>query len=263
MLPRRLHAGPSARHGKAVRAVEALRSQRSTRAINPCAHRHGSWACRASGAGQSSLTACRHQALAAVSPPSGASQNAWVYICPGAGQNPTASYHTDSRVLAYHDCYAAALQDLVLDMSGNRSVHGGRTRFLKEGDTFGVIPFFTGSEQMEASRERSTNPSVSVPAAGVSSAGIIPSYSVPEQMEASRGCQFVCVASEAGVPAVGILSFSFLLLVAAGQSFILRLQQGMANQADNLAANCVFQDGRPCRKLCRKHACPCCRQLRA
>jgi hypothetical protein len=30
----------------------------------------------------SSLTACRHQALAAVSPPSGASQNAWVYICP-------------------------------------------------------------------------------------------------------------------------------------------------------------------------------------
>jgi hypothetical protein len=31
---------------------------------------------------QSSLTACRHQALAAVSPPSGASQNAWVCICP-------------------------------------------------------------------------------------------------------------------------------------------------------------------------------------
>ncbi len=31
---------------------------------------------------QSSLTACRHQTLAAVSPPSGASQKAWVYICP-------------------------------------------------------------------------------------------------------------------------------------------------------------------------------------
>ena len=50
-------------------------------------------------------------------------------------------------------CFACCLpmQDLVLDMTGNRSVHGGRTRFLKEGDTFGFIPFFVGSEQMEAS----------------------------------------------------------------------------------------------------------------
>jgi hypothetical protein len=30
----------------------------------------------------SSLTACRHQTLAAVSPPCGASQIAWAYICP-------------------------------------------------------------------------------------------------------------------------------------------------------------------------------------
>jgi hypothetical protein len=36
-----------------------------------------------------SLTACRHQALAAVSPPNGASQNAWVYICP---QTTTSMY---------------------------------------------------------------------------------------------------------------------------------------------------------------------------
>jgi hypothetical protein len=37
-----------------------------------------------------SLTACHHQALAAVSPPSGASQNAWVYICP---QTTKSMYH--------------------------------------------------------------------------------------------------------------------------------------------------------------------------
>lgn len=42
------------------------------------------------------------------------------------------------------------LQDVVLDMS-NASVRGGRTRFLKEGDAFGIISFFTGAEQMEAS----------------------------------------------------------------------------------------------------------------
>lgn len=43
-------------------------------------------------------------------------------------------------------------QDLVLDMEGTRSVHGGRTRFLKEGDTFGTIAFFTGAEQTEVGR---------------------------------------------------------------------------------------------------------------
>jgi hypothetical protein len=39
-------------------------------------------AARAPAPAQSSLTACRHQALAAVSPPIRASQNAWVHICP-------------------------------------------------------------------------------------------------------------------------------------------------------------------------------------
>ena len=33
-------------------------------------------------------------------------------------------------------------------MSG-KSVRGGRTRFLQEGDVFGAISFFTGAEQME------------------------------------------------------------------------------------------------------------------
>ena len=37
----------------------------------------------------------------------------------------------------------------MLDVEGTRSVHGGRTRFLKEGDVFGAIAFFTGSEQLE------------------------------------------------------------------------------------------------------------------
>lgn len=37
----------------------------------------------------------------------------------------------------------------MLDMTGNASVHGGRTRFLKEGDAFGHVAFFTGVEQME------------------------------------------------------------------------------------------------------------------
>ena len=41
-----------------------------------------------------------------------------------------------------------AVQDVVLDMN-NASVRGGRTRFLKEGDVFGVVSFFTGAEQME------------------------------------------------------------------------------------------------------------------
>ena len=36
-------------------------------------------------------------------------------------------------------------------MTGNTSVHGGRTRFLGEGDAFGHVAFFTGAEQMEAS----------------------------------------------------------------------------------------------------------------
>jgi hypothetical protein len=40
------------------------------------------------------------------------------------------------------------MQDVVLDMEG-ATVHGGRTRHLKEGDTFGHTPFFTGAEQME------------------------------------------------------------------------------------------------------------------
>lgn len=40
-------------------------------------------------------------------------------------------------------------EDVVLDMTGNASVHGGRTRFLKEGDAFGHVAFFTGVEQME------------------------------------------------------------------------------------------------------------------
>lgn len=31
----------------------------------------------------------------------------------------------------------------------NASVRGGRTRFLKEGDVFGAVSFFTGAEQME------------------------------------------------------------------------------------------------------------------
>lgn len=31
----------------------------------------------------------------------------------------------------------------------NASVRGGRTHFLKEGDVFGVVSFFTGAEQME------------------------------------------------------------------------------------------------------------------
>ena len=34
----------------------------------------------------------------------------------------------------------------------NASVRGGRTRFLREGDVFGVISFFTGGEQMEVGR---------------------------------------------------------------------------------------------------------------
>jgi len=36
----------------------------------------------------------------------------------------------------------------------NASVRGGRTRFLKEGDVFGVVSFFTGAEQMEVRVER-------------------------------------------------------------------------------------------------------------
>ncbi|PSC76146.1 potassium NKT2 [Micractinium conductrix] len=39
-------------------------------------------------------------------------------------------------------------EDTVIDMSG-KSVRGGRTRFLQEGDVFGAISFFTGAEQME------------------------------------------------------------------------------------------------------------------
>ncbi|KAL4435944.1 hypothetical protein ABPG77_000706 [Micractinium sp. CCAP 211/92] len=39
-------------------------------------------------------------------------------------------------------------EDVVLDMN-NASVRGGRTHFLREGDVFGVISFFTGGEQME------------------------------------------------------------------------------------------------------------------
>lgn len=35
-------------------------------------------------------------------------------------------------------------------MESNRSVRGGRTRLLQEGDAFGTIAFFTGAEQMEA-----------------------------------------------------------------------------------------------------------------
>lgn len=40
-------------------------------------------------------------------------------------------------------------QDVVLDMSSNASVRGGRTRTLGEGNVFGAIAFFTGAEQME------------------------------------------------------------------------------------------------------------------
>ncbi|KAL4458838.1 hypothetical protein ABPG75_013703 [Micractinium tetrahymenae] len=39
-------------------------------------------------------------------------------------------------------------EDVVLDLN-NASVRGGRTHFLKEGDVFGAISFFTGAEQME------------------------------------------------------------------------------------------------------------------
>jgi hypothetical protein len=81
---------------------------------------------------QSSLTACRHQASAAVSPPSGASQNAWVYICPqttestyqliGMHQLPHTAQGTASDSPCVNDDHSRPLG------SGKHSVQGVRER---------------------------------------------------------------------------------------------------------------------------------------